>query len=57
VIAHIRYSEQRYRTAAECLEAIRSFLARGWWLSAVERRGSSYVATFGVDDTPTEEPR
>ncbi len=52
MVSHIRYCQQGYRDATECLEGIRSFLARGWWLSSLEgSRAGGYRVTFGVDDT------
>lgn|GEM_PF-4452043 len=50
MISHIRYSEQQYRDAAECLEGITAFLHRGWWVSSLIRAGRSYVVTFGIED-------
>jgi predicted methyltransferase len=53
MVSHIRYCQQGYRSPAECLEGIRLFLARGWWVSSLEGSlGAGYLVTFGVDNTP-----
>lgn len=56
MVTHVAYCEERYRTAADCLEAIRKRLESGWWLSEVRApTGGGYIVTFGVSDE-SEDP-
>ena len=51
MVRHVRYLQERYRSAPECLAAIRAHLERGWWLSSLEGPShGAYIATFGIDD-------
>lgn len=51
VIRHIRYDQESYRDAGECVLGIRHRLESGWWLSGIEGpvRGC-YIATFGIEE-------
>lgn len=55
MITHVSYCEERYRSAAECIEGIRRRLEHGWWLNGLSGPLKGlYVATFGVSDEQPE---
>jgi hypothetical protein len=57
MVTHVSYDEVRCRDAATCVNAIRSFIERGWAISQV--RGPStgpYVVIVRKDDAERSEP-
>ena len=57
MVTHLSYDEQRFRTADECLGAIRRFLALGWDISDVQpaSRGA-YIVVFRKADEDDATP-
>jgi hypothetical protein len=51
MVTHVSYDEVRCRDAATCLNAIRSFVERGWSISQVRGpSGGPFVVVFRKDE-------
>lgn len=52
MITHLTYSEEHYRTAAECVNGIRRYFERGWELSQIRGpKQGPFVALFRLEDS------